>query len=123
MGQPYFLGEHLKDRHRMWVGTNKGKLLQLSYKDRKVQVVYQLHNAAITSICANEGFVVTASMDRYVRVWPLDFNSYYLHAMHDSPVVGVDITVDGLQVLCSTFDGSVAYDQPNTPAPFAIGLA
>lgn len=107
MGQPFFLGEHLKDRHRMYVGTAKGKLIQLSYKERKVQVVYQLHNAAITSICANEGFVVTASADKYVRVWPLDFKSYYLHALHDSPVIGVDLSVDGLQVLCSTADGSV----------------
>jgi len=107
MGQPYFLGEHLGDRHRMFVGTNKGRLLQLSYKDRKVQVVHQLHNAAITAVCACEGFVVTASADKYVRVWPLDFKSYIMHAMHESSVVGVDITVDGLQVLCSTADGSV----------------
>mmetsp|Transcript_155312 Transcript_155312/g.289735 ORF Transcript_155312/g.289735 Transcript_155312/m.289735 type:complete len:986 (+) Transcript_155312:42-2999(+) len=107
MGQPFFLGEHLKDRHRMFVGTAKGKLVQILYKERKVQVVYQLHNAAITSICANEGFVITASADKYVRVWPLDFKSYYLHALHASPVIGVDLSVDGLQVLCSTADGSV----------------
>ena len=35
----------------------------------------------------------------HAEVWPLDFKSFYLHAMHDSPVVGVDITVDGLQAL------------------------
>lgn len=107
MGQPFFLGEHLKDRHRMFVGTNKGKLVQILYKERKVQVVYQLHDAAITGICANEAFVITASADKYVRVWPLDFKSYYLHALHASSVSGVDLTVDGLQVLCSTADGSV----------------
>jgi len=107
MSQPVFLGENLGDRHRMYVGTAKGKLVQLSYRSRKVQVVRQLHNAAITAICANEGFVVTASIDRYVRVWPLDFQSYYLHALHEASLVGVDISVDGLQILCSTTDGAV----------------
>jgi len=107
MGQPFFLGEHLAVRHRVFVSTSLGKVLQLSYRDRKVQAVYQLHNSAITSLCANDGFVVTASADRYVRIWPLDFKSFYLHAMHDAPVIGVDISVDGLKVVCSTSDGSV----------------
>eukprot|EP00928_Gymnodinium_smaydae_P026312 TRINITY_DN20709_c1_g3_i1.p1 TRINITY_DN20709_c1_g3~~TRINITY_DN20709_c1_g3_i1.p1 ORF type:complete len:2082 (-),score=410.92 TRINITY_DN20709_c1_g3_i1:81-6326(-) len=106
-GQPYFLGEHLADHQRMFVGTAKGKVLQLSYRERKVQVVYSLHTEAITSMCANEGFVVTASADGYVRVWPLDFKSFYLHAMHDARAVGVDLTPDGLQVLCCTQAGSV----------------
>eukprot|EP00930_Biecheleria_cincta_P048383 TRINITY_DN33708_c0_g1_i1.p1 TRINITY_DN33708_c0_g1~~TRINITY_DN33708_c0_g1_i1.p1 ORF type:complete len:1428 (+),score=197.79 TRINITY_DN33708_c0_g1_i1:369-4286(+) len=58
-------------------------------------------------MCANEGFVVTSSLDSYVRVWPLDFKEFYLHAKHESSVVGVDITADGMQVLCSTYDGSI----------------
>eukprot|EP00441_Pelagodinium_beii_P032413 CAMPEP_0197643076 /NCGR_PEP_ID=MMETSP1338-20131121/16530_1 /TAXON_ID=43686 ORGANISM="Pelagodinium beii, Strain RCC1491" /NCGR_SAMPLE_ID=MMETSP1338 /ASSEMBLY_ACC=CAM_ASM_000754 /LENGTH=1835 /DNA_ID=CAMNT_0043216291 /DNA_START=42 /DNA_END=5549 /DNA_ORIENTATION=- len=107
MGHSYFLGESLAEHLRMFVGTADGKVLQLSYRDRKVQAVYQLHTEAITWMCANEGFVVTASADRYVRVWPLDFKSFYLHAIHESPVVGVDITADGMQVLCSTADGSI----------------
>lgn len=107
MGHSYFLGESQAEHVRMFVATSDGKVLKLSYRDRKVLEAYQLHAEAITWMCANEGFVVTASVDRYVRVWPLDFKSYYLQAIHDSSVVGVDITPDGLKVLCSTADGSV----------------
>ena len=35
---------------------------------------------AINSICVNESFCVTASDDRYLRMWPLDFKAVYLEA-------------------------------------------
>eukprot|EP00931_Biecheleriopsis_adriatica_P023996 TRINITY_DN15043_c0_g1_i2.p1 TRINITY_DN15043_c0_g1~~TRINITY_DN15043_c0_g1_i2.p1 ORF type:complete len:1968 (+),score=448.09 TRINITY_DN15043_c0_g1_i2:92-5995(+) len=107
MSPSYFMGEYVAEHLRVFVSTADGKLLQLHYRTRKVQAVYQLHNEAITWMCANEGFVVTASADQFVRVWPLDFQSFYLHAHFESPVIGVDITTDGLKVLCSTADGSV----------------
>mmetsp|Transcript_7175 Transcript_7175/g.15656 ORF Transcript_7175/g.15656 Transcript_7175/m.15656 type:complete len:1314 (+) Transcript_7175:96-4037(+) len=107
MTQPHFLGESLAKQHRCYVGTATGKLLQLSYNDRTVQAVFDLHNEAILDLCANESFVVTGSADKYVRVWPLDFNSFYLHAMHDAPITGVDMTVDGTKILCSTSDGTI----------------
>lgn len=106
------------------------------------------HLEAITWICSNEVFVVTAGCDHVVRargtrelntgralvdpvpatfkgigeqaiyesaalhvscghmqpcvpcceVWPVDFNSFYLHSKHDSVVVGLDLTVDGRKV-------------------------
>jgi len=107
MSQPHFLGESLTRQHRCYVGTATGKLIQLSYNDRTVQAVFDLHSEAILDLCANESFVVSASADKYVRVWPLDFNSFYLHAMHDAPVTGVDITADGMKIICSTSEGTV----------------
>eukprot|EP00929_Paragymnodinium_shiwhaense_P063722 TRINITY_DN31854_c0_g2_i1.p1 TRINITY_DN31854_c0_g2~~TRINITY_DN31854_c0_g2_i1.p1 ORF type:complete len:2111 (-),score=425.53 TRINITY_DN31854_c0_g2_i1:245-6577(-) len=108
MGQPYFLGEHLARHQRMFVGTASGKVLELSYHEKRVQAVFDLHNDAITSMCGSEGFLVTGSADGYVRVWPLDFKSFFVHVLHDSPVVGVDLSSDGLQVLASMADGSVS---------------
>ena len=28
-------------------------------------------------------------------MWPVDFNSFYLHSKHESAVVGIDLTADG----------------------------
>lgn len=106
-GKPNFLGEELGQLHRIFVSSSRGEVVQLLYKDKSVQAVYQLHHQAITSLCANEGFVVTGSADNYIRVWPLDFQSFYLHAKHDSEVCGVDVTIDGLRVACSTASGAV----------------
>lgn len=47
---------------------------------RELECVFQLHDAGITSMAINEGFCVTASMDKYLRVWPLDFSDFFLEA-------------------------------------------
>lgn len=107
MGSTHFLGDPLCAHVRVFVGSSSGKVLQISYTTREVQAVLELHTSPVTALYANEGFLVSASMDKYVRVWPLDFKSYYLQVMHDSPVTGLDLAPDGLQVLCSTMDGSV----------------
>lgn len=56
----------------------------------------------------NEGFCVTASADRHLRVWPLDFSDFFLEAQHESAVTAVDVSADGLRVLSGTAGGAVA---------------
>lgn len=43
-----------------------------------VLCVYQLHSAAINALIVHDGFCVTASDDRQLRVWPMDFTDYLL---------------------------------------------
>eukprot|EP00435_Cladocopium_sp_Y103_P010187 s201_g2.t1 len=105
-GHSFFLGETAA-KLRVFVSTSDGRLLQVGYQSRKVLSVHQLHSEAITWICANDVFVVTAGCDHFVRVWPVDFHSFYLHSKHESAVVGIDITADGRKVLCSNADGSI----------------
>ena len=42
---------------------------------------------------------------RDLQVWPLDFGSFYLHALHETAVTGIDVSLDGRQ---ACFSGIVA---------------
>jgi hypothetical protein len=49
------------------------------------------HAGPIHTLIFNEGFCVTGSEDRFLRVWPLDFSDFFLEAEHDAPVVAADV--------------------------------
>ena len=55
----------------------------------------------------NEAFCVTGSEDTYLRVWPLDFSEFFMEAKHEGTVCAVDISWDGLKVVCGTTYGSL----------------
>lgn len=40
--------------------------------------MYQLHSAAINSLVVHDGFVVTGSDDKLLRVWPMDFSDFLM---------------------------------------------
>ena len=67
-------------QRRVFVSSATGKLMQVNYTSRDLECVYQLHDGPIDSIAVNEGFCVTGSMDKYLRVWPLDFSDFFLEA-------------------------------------------
>lgn len=52
--------------------------LQINYGRRTLERVYQLHSAAINCMLVSAGLCVTASDDKFLRVWPLDFSDYLL---------------------------------------------
>ncbi|EER09413.1 hypothetical protein Pmar_PMAR025968 [Perkinsus marinus ATCC 50983] len=95
--------------HRVFVATACGRVVQLNYNTRQVENVYRLYEdgCPIWAITVTEGFVSTAGDDGYVRVWPLDFTNYYMQAKLPGPVLGLDLTPDDLQLVCSVQDGSV----------------
>ena len=95
------------DRKHVFVSSVSGSVYQINYGLRCVECIYQLHNSAINSIDINEGFCVTGSDDKYVRVWPTDFSDYVLEAEHDSGVNVVGFSGDGLQLVACTDSGSV----------------
>jgi WD repeat-containing protein 90 len=82
-------------------------VFQINYHTHELEGVFQLHNAAIHSIALNEAFCVTGSSDNILRVWPLDFSEFFLEAKHEGTVTAIDITQDGIQVICGTEIGSI----------------
>lgn len=52
--------------------------VQINYGKRILERVYQLHSAAINCMLVSAGLCVTASDDKFLRVWPLDFSDYLL---------------------------------------------
>ena len=70
---------------------------QVNYGRRTLERIYQLHTGAINQLALHEGFCVTASDDRFLRIWPLDFSDFLLEvqATHRSlqPCVCVCVCV------------------------------
>lgn len=68
-------------KKKMFVSTHQGTVLQLNFLERKIEFTYKLHSGPIHSLSINEGFCVSASADKYLRVWPLDFGDFYLQVL------------------------------------------
>ena len=92
---------------RVFVSTNGGAVIVLNYECRTVECVFRVHDGPISCIVVNEGFCVTSSFDEYIRVWPLDFNDFFLEAKHDSPIEAIAVSPDGLKILAGTRDGTL----------------
>ena len=52
----------------------------------ELERVFQLHDGKINDLRVAEGFAVTASDDKFLRVWPTDFSDFFLEAEHESAV-------------------------------------
>lgn len=92
---------------RVFVSTKTGMVVKINYHTEALEGFYQLHDSAIHSISVNEAFCVTGSEDCYLRVWPLDFSEFFMEAKHEGTVSAVDISMDGLKVVCGTVYGSI----------------
>lgn len=87
----------LAGRH-MFVAAVSGAVYQVDCERHRLDAVYQLHTAAINALAVSEGFAITGSDDKMLRVWPLDFGDHFLEAEHEAPVTAVGVSPDGLQV-------------------------
>jgi len=92
---------------RFFVGSKHGMVFQINYHNLSLEATYQTNDSAIYSIAVNEAFCVTGSEDTYLRVWPLDFSEFFMEAKHEGTVCAVDISSDGLKVVCGTMYGSL----------------
>jgi WD40 repeat protein len=92
---------------RVFVSTAAGTVVQVNYASKAMECVYRLHDSAIHTIAVNEGFCVTGSEDKFLRVWPLDFSDYVLEAEHEGPVQSVDVSPDGLKLVVGTSSGTL----------------
>lgn len=82
-------------------------VFQINYQSEVLEATYKTNDAAIYSISVNEAFCVTGSEDTFLRVWPLDFQEFFMEAQHEQTVTSVDISPDGLRVVCGTIYGSI----------------
>lgn len=64
-------------------------------------------DAAIYSIAVNEQFCVTGSADNYVRVWNPDLSDNIVQAEHQDTIASVDISGDGLRIICGCLTGTI----------------
>ena len=92
---------------RLFVGSKHGMVFQVNYHTESLEATYQTNDSAIYSISVNEAFCVTGSEDTYLRVWPLDFSEFFMEAKHEGTVGAVEISPDGLKVVCGTLNGSL----------------
>ncbi|CBZ52474.1 hypothetical protein NCLIV_022630 [Neospora caninum Liverpool] len=100
-------GERWLAAARVFFSSTSGCVAQVDYVSRRLQRVYKLHAAPIWSLSVSDAFCATASEDGFVRVWPLTFQSCFMHVKNEAAAVGVDGSEDGLQLLCTAADGSV----------------
>lgn len=94
-------------RRRVYVGSKEGTVLQINSESQELEYAYKLHDSGIYAISVNEGFCVTGSDDLYLRVWPLDFSEFFMEAKHEATVTSLDISLDGVQIICATGHGSI----------------
>ncbi|CAN0544809.1 unnamed protein product, partial [Ectocarpus sp. 12 AP-2014] len=92
----------------VYVSSRAGTVLQVSYHTRNLLCVLQLHNGPILSLEVNEDHAVTGSEDKVLRMWPLDFSDFLMEAAHESPVVSVCSSKDGLKLAVGTAAGSIS---------------
>ena len=95
------------NQKRLFCATVTGAVVQVNYGKRQLERVFQLHDGKINDLRVAEGFAVTASDDKFLRVWPTDFSDFFLEAEHESAVTSCSVSSDGLQVCASTSTGSL----------------
>ena len=74
------------NQKRLFCATVTGAVVQVNYGKRQLERVFQLHDGKINDLRVAEGFAVTASDDKFLRVWPTDFSDFFLEAEHESAV-------------------------------------
>jgi WD40 repeat protein len=92
---------------RVYVASKSGMVFQVNYATETLEATYKTNDSSIFSIACNEAFCVTGSEDKFLRVWPLDFSEFVMEAKHEGTVCSVDISADGLRVVCGTLYGSL----------------
>eukprot|EP00752_Nemacystus_decipiens_P009345 g8352.t1 len=91
----------------VYVSSRAGTVLQVSYQTRNLLCVLQLHDGPILSLEVKEDYAITASEDKFLRLWPLDFSDFLMEAAHESAVVSVCSSKDGMKLAVGTSAGSI----------------
>lgn len=93
----------------VYVSSTSGAVFQINYGKRVLECIYKLHSECVNCVVLSEGYCITASDDKFVRVWPTDFSDFYLEVEHDSPVTNMSLSQDGLQIAVGTANGTIGY--------------
>ena len=92
---------------KVYACTATGLVYQINYTNRTVDQIYRLHDSSINALVVTDGFCVTGSSDRFLRVWPLDFSDYFLEAEHAAYVSALSVSGDCLRIAIGTNNGTV----------------
>jgi WD repeat-containing protein 90 len=92
---------------KVYACTASGLVYQINYTNRVVDQIYRLHDGSINALVVTDGFCVTGSSDRFLRVWPLDFSDYFLEAEHAAHVNALSVSGDCLRIAIGTNNGTV----------------
>ena len=65
---------------RVFVGSKTGMIFQVNYQTESLEASFKTNDGAIYSISVNDAFCVVGSEDCYLRVWPLDFQEFFMEA-------------------------------------------
>ena len=79
--------------------TSSGYIVEVEYHSFSLKRVWQLFpdtpgGVAITSLALHEGFVVTGSVDGFVRLWPIDFKHVTMETSSSLNVVHYVLLID-----------------------------
>jgi WD40 repeat protein len=55
----------------------------------------------------HESFIVIGQTDSYVRVWPLELDTFEMEIKHEESISSVDVSSDSYKILCGTMYGSI----------------
>eukprot|EP00903_Cladosiphon_okamuranus_P011112 g10488.t1 len=91
----------------VYVSSRAGTVLQVSYHTRNLLCVLRLHDGPILYLEVKEDYAVTGSEDKLLRLWPLDFSDFLMEAAHESSVVSVCSSKDGMKLVVGTSAGSI----------------
>ncbi|CDJ27975.1 LOW QUALITY PROTEIN: uncharacterized protein EMH_0036530 [Eimeria mitis] len=103
---------------KLLASSTCGSLLEIDYFTRAVRRVFTLHQSAIWALSTGPGFCVTASADKTVKVWPLNFMAAYFSAVHVALRELYTVCEDGLvrvwtlPQLSQTFEMESPQDPP-----------
>jgi WD40 repeat protein len=92
---------------KVYVTASTGNVYVLGYKSREIEEVYKVHEEGVNAIATNGGFCITGGTDSVLRVWPIDFQEFFIEARHEIPVVAVEFSPAGDKAICGTSNGAV----------------
>ncbi|XXQ37026.1 CFA20 domain-containing protein [Plasmodiophora brassicae] len=98
--------EEMSRPHLLYAASASGAVFVADLDTTTLRYVYQLHNGPIRAIVITQGFCITGSDDKHLRVWPMDFSSCVTEAQHDSPITSVSVSEDGLRAIAGCSSGS-----------------
>eukprot|EP00761_Pharyngomonas_kirbyi_P010262 gb/GECH01010281.1/.p1 GENE.gb/GECH01010281.1/~~gb/GECH01010281.1/.p1 ORF type:complete len:1579 (+),score=236.81 gb/GECH01010281.1/:1-4737(+) len=104
----------------VYISTDNGMLLNISYSDQSLNFLLKLHDSAITSVCCREDLIITSGLDCKMRVWPEGFQDFYLETNHKESILNTILCNNTLKVAVLLESGSLGYLDIHTKKYFKL---
>ena len=95
------------------MGSKHGVVFKINFFKRNIMATYRTNESCINSIAVNEEYVVIGGQDMMLHVWDLFCTKQQLTVHNTSAVSHVEISNDGIRIVCGSVCGSIGYiDKP-----------